>query len=209
MPGVGFRRLFWIGTAALLGVAALVSIVALLRGEFTETDWKILGTLGSALLAGSSGLAGLALIDRRELVPLGWAVAAVSVAAFGILTWQVWTEFDSERWSLDTLIVVVAALMVATARLLHRRLEWLYWTSTALTVVTAAVYVWAVHADPDGDNWGKALGTLGILTVLAWFLVPVLGRTSAPSGTERVVGRGPGRVEVELAEGETLVVRGR
>ena len=85
------RRVFWIGAASLLGLAALVSIVALLRGEFTDTD-------------------------------------------------------------------------------------------------------------------GRILGTLAILTVLAWFLVPVLGRIAAES-LERVVGRGPGRVEVDLAEGETLVVR--
>ena len=62
---VGFRRLFWIGAAVLLGVAALISIVALLRGEFTETDGKILGTLGAAFLAGSSSLAGLALITAE------------------------------------------------------------------------------------------------------------------------------------------------
>jgi len=200
------RRLFWIGAATLLGVAALVSIVALLRGEFTETDGKILGTLGAALLCGSASLAGLALIDRRDLVPLGWAVAAAGALGFAVLTWQVWTQFDSESWSLDAVTVVVAGLMLATARLLHRRFEWLFWTSAALTTLAAAVYVWAIHADPDGDNWGKALGTLGILTVLAWFLVPVLGRTS--SGTqERIVGHGPGRFEVELAEGESLVVR--
>jgi len=205
--GVGFRRLFWIGAAALLGVAALISIIALLRGEFTETDGKILGTLGAAFLAGSSSLAGLALIDRRDLVPLGWAVAAAGGIGFVILTWQVWNEFDSENWSLDTVVAVVAGLMLATSRLLYRRFEWLYWTSAGLTVVTAVVYIWAIHADPDGDNWGKTLGTLGILTVLAWFLVPVIGHTSAAT-TERVVGRGPGRVEVELAEGETLVVRG-
>lgn len=208
MLGVGFRRLFWIGAAALLGVAALISIVALLRGEFTDTDGKILGTLGVALLAGSSSLAGLALIDRRDLVPLGWAVVAVASVGFAILSWQVWTEFDSENWSFDALVVVIAALLLATSRLLVRRFEWLYWTSAAMTVVTAVVYVWAIHADPDGDNWAKALGTIGILTVLAWFLVPVLGRTST-GASERVVGRGPGRVEIELTEGETLVVRTR
>ncbi|MDQ3066030.1 MAG: hypothetical protein M3R12_02600 [Actinomycetota bacterium] len=200
------RRFFWIGAAALLGVAALVSIVALLRGEFTENDGRILGTLAAAFLAGSAMLSGLALIERRELVPLGWGVAGVGVVGFGILTWQVWTQFDEESWTLDTITVLVAALMLATARLLHRRFDWLYWTSAGLTVTAAIVFVWAIHADPDGDNWGKALGTLGILTVLAWFLVPVLGRLSAPS-SERIVGRGPGRVEVELAEGETLVVR--
>ena len=201
------RRLFWIGAAALLGVAALVSIVALLRGEFTDTDGRILGTLAVGFLAGSTALAGLALIDRDDYVPLGWAVVAVAAGSFVLLTWQVWVEFDGESWSLDTMIVVLAALMIATARLLYRRFEWLFRVSAALTVLAAAVYVWAVHADPSGDNWGKALGTLGILTVLTWFLVPVLGRTSGAAPAERVVGRGPGRVEVELAEGETLVVR--
>ena len=58
------------------------------------------------------------------------------------------------------------------------------------------------------DSWGKLLGTIWILAALAWFLVPVLGRTAGATRAERVVGRGPGRVEVELADGETLIVRG-
>ena len=205
------RRLFWIGAAGLLGLAALISIVALLRGEFTETDGKILGTLGFAFLGGSASLAGLALLDRRELVPLGWAAVLGGVAGFAVLTWQVWTEFDSENATFDALLVVVALLMLATARLLTRRHEWLFWASAALTTVTTVVYLAAIHAEPDTDNWGKALGTLGILTVLAWFLVPVAGRIGGETATrarERVVGRGPGRFEVELVEGETLVVRG-
>jgi hypothetical protein len=208
MFGVGFRRLFWIGAAALLGLAALISIVALVRGDFTDTDWKILGTLGLALLSGSAALAGLALIERRDLVPLGWTIVAVACVCFVFLTWQTWAEFDSEHWSLDAIIVLIAALMLATSRLLFRSFAWLYWASAALTLATAGVYVWAIHADPSGDFWRKGLGTLGILTVLAWFLVPVLGRTSGKS-SERVVGRGPGRVEVDLADGETLVVRSR
>jgi len=201
------RRVFWIGAAALLGVAALVSIVSLLRGDLTPTDGNILFSLAAGFLAGSAALAGLALIERRDVVPLGWFVVATSAVGFAILAWQIWTEFDYENWSLDTVTVLVAALMVATARLLSRRLSGLYWLSAALTVVTAAVYVWAIHADPDGSNWEKTLGTLGILTVLAWFLVPVLGRTGAGSSSERVVGSGPGRYDVELRDGETLVVK--
>ena len=201
------RRAFWIGAAALLGAAALVSIVALVRGEFTETDGKILGTLAVVLGAGSTVVAGLALVDRRDLALLGWATVAAGAVSGGVLAWQVWTQFDGERWSLDAVIVLAAALLVATARLLHRRLAWLFWTSAALTSVTAAALVWIVHADPaGGEVWPKALGTLAIVTVLAWFLVPVLGRV-AVRPEERVVGHGPGRVEVELADGETLVVR--
>jgi hypothetical protein len=200
------RRLFWIGAAGLLGLAALISIVALLRGDFTETDGKILLSLGAAFLAGSAALAGLALIERRDLVPLGWLVAAVGLVSFAILTWQVWVESSHEELWLDTLIAVVGALMLATSRLLHRRLEWLWWVSAALTAAMGGVLVWLVHADPSGDDWGKAVGTLGILTALAWFLVPVLGRVSGRPA-ERVVGRGPGTFEIELAAGETLVVR--
>ena len=205
--GVGIRRLFWIGAAALLVVAALISIVALLRGELTPTDGSILFSLAAAFLAGSAALSGLALIERRDLVPLGWTVVAASAIGFSVLCWQIWTEFDYENWSLDTVTVLVAALMVAAARLLHRGPAWFYWLSAGLTVVTAATFVWAIHADPDGSNWEKALGTLGILAVLAWFLVPVLGRTAAASSSERVVGRGPGRYEIELGDGETLVVK--
>ena len=41
---IRLRRPSWIGAAGLLGLAAPISIVALLRGEFTETNGKILGT---------------------------------------------------------------------------------------------------------------------------------------------------------------------
>ena len=212
MTRVRLRRLFWIGAAGLLGAAALVSLVAILRGEFTETDGKILGTLGAAFLAGSTSLAGTALIERRLLPPLGWIIALGGLVGLAVLTWQVWTEFSQESWSLDTVTLLVAGLMLATARLLLRdeRLAWLFWTSAALTSIAAVAFVWAIHAEPDTDGWAKALGALGVVTVLAWFLVPVLGRTLARDeqpATERVVARGPGRHEVELLDGEVLVVR--
>ena len=63
---VRLARLFWTGAAALLGAAALVAVAAVLRGDFTETDGKILGILATALLAGGVALAGLALVERRE-----------------------------------------------------------------------------------------------------------------------------------------------
>jgi hypothetical protein len=203
------RRLFWIGAAGLLGLAALISIAALLRGDFTETDGRILATLGVAFLGGSASLAGLALLDRDDLVPLGWTAVVGGGAAFVVLTWQIWAEFDSEKLTLDALLLVVALLLVATARLLHRGSPWLFRASAATTTLTTLVYLLGIHSEPEGDDWGKLFGTLGILTVLAWFLVPVAGRIGdGRSGPrERVVGQGPGRVEVDLAEGETLVVR--
>ena len=57
----------------------------------------------------------------------------------------------------------------------------------------------------DGDSWPEAVGSAWIVAVLGWFPVPVLGRTFGRVGAERVIGRG--RFEVELSDGETLVVR--
>jgi len=208
---VGFRRLFWIGAATLLGVAALISIVALLRGEFTDTDWKILASLGIALGAGSACLAGLALIDRREFVSLGWVAVATGIGAFAVIVHQIWTDSPSDEWYLTALLLLGVVLVAATGRLLLRRAQFapLYAAHLVLSSVATLGTILVIWDDGDtSDPWGKLLGTVWILAALAWFLVPVLGRTAAATQAERVVGKGPGRVEVELAEGETLVVRG-
>ena len=47
-------RVSWTGAAAILVVAALVALFAVVRGDFSDTDGRILGTLAAALLAGST-----------------------------------------------------------------------------------------------------------------------------------------------------------
>jgi ascorbate-specific PTS system EIIC-type component UlaA len=204
------RRLFWIGAAALLGVAALIAIVALVRGEFTETDGKILATLGITLGAGSVCLVGLALLDRGEARPLGWLAVGVGVAGYAVTVYEIWSDVDSGEWLGTALIVMASVLLAATGRLLLRRrsLELVYLAHVVLSTFATAATVWLIWSDGGEDWWARVVGTAWILTGLTWALVPVLGRTTRGS-TERVVGRGPGRVEVELAEGETLVVRTR
>ncbi len=64
MTRVRLSRIFWIGAAATLVVAALIGVAGLLRSEFTETDGQILLTLVTLLVAGGAALAGLALVER-------------------------------------------------------------------------------------------------------------------------------------------------
>jgi hypothetical protein len=210
MAGVGFRRPFWIGAAALRGVAALVAIVALVRGELTETDGKILLTLGLALGAGATALAGLALLDRSEWPPLGGLAVATAVGGFAVVAFSIWKEPAHEESTLTALLLLAVVLLAAVGRLLLRRdsLLSLLAAHLVLSAFATAATVWLIWQDGSPpDWWAKVLGATWILAGLAWALVPVLGRTARAGGGERVVGRGPGRVEVELAEGETLVVR--
>lgn len=211
MLGIGFRRVFWLGAAALLGVAALIGIVALVRGEFTDTDGKILGTLAITLGAGAVCLAGLALVDRRDLVPLGWAAVAVGLGGYAVMLGEIWSDFG-DRPFVTSLLLLGVLLLATTARLLLRRtsLEPLYLAHVVLLTLATAPTVWLIWDEGAGnDSWAKVLGSVWILAGLSWFLVPVLGRTGggARSPSERVVGTGPGRFEVELADGERLVVR--
>jgi drug/metabolite transporter (DMT)-like permease len=61
---IRLSRIFWIGAAAILVAAALVALVAVLRGDFSDTDGRILITMGALLYTGGAALAGLALADR-------------------------------------------------------------------------------------------------------------------------------------------------
>jgi drug/metabolite transporter (DMT)-like permease len=92
---VRLGRVFWIGAAAILIVAALVAVAAILHNDFGETDAKILGTL-SLLLAGSVAISGYALVERRDLVPLGWSAVVSGAFCFMVIGTAIWDEFGND-----------------------------------------------------------------------------------------------------------------
>ena len=228
MTRVRLSRIFWIGAAAILVVAALVALVAVLRGDFSETDGRILGTLAAALLAGSTLIAGLALVERGAR-GLGWAAVAVSAPAFAAIAYSIWDfvfegEGETWRWGWAGILALVAALIAVTARLLarSRALVRLAWVAGALATVAAAVSYVAIWSDDSGDSLGRAIAVLWILAGLAYLLVPVLQRftsAGARSGVERVVAeldgvelvatRSKDGLAVEVLPGERLVLRRR
>ena len=64
-------RLFWIGAATILVVAALVALAAVITGSFDSTDAKILGSLGTLLLAGAVATVGASLREAQRAPSLG------------------------------------------------------------------------------------------------------------------------------------------
>lgn len=224
-------RIFWIGAAAILVAAALVALVAVLRGDFSDTDGRILGTLAAALLAGSTVVAGLALVERTGARVLGWVAVAVSVPAFGALVYAIWSfvvdgsEENAWRWGWSGALVLVAALVSVTAHLLARTpsVTRLAWVAGLLAAVAAGASIAAIWADDPGDAIGRTIAVLWILAGLAYLLVPVLQRfTSAgvPETAERVLAEldgielvatraHGGTLDVRLEPGERLTLRRR
>jgi hypothetical protein len=230
---VRLSRIFWIGAAAILVAAALVALVAILRGDFSETDGRILVTLGALLYTGGAALAGLALADRGPARLLGAAVAAFAPVCLALIAWAIWSfTFDgdgnetADKLAWSSVLVLLAGL-IATTGLLHARrpaLAALAGGAGALAALAATLSVVGIWTENDDDWFIKTLAVLWILTLLAYFLVPVLQRFTSAGTTpdearvlatlgdvELVATRGAdGRaIDASLEPGERLVLRRR
>jgi hypothetical protein len=204
---MSLRRAFLLGAAAVVSLAALVAIAAVLSGDLGDTEWKIFATLATTFVAGSTVIAGLALLGRGESRPLGLAGVGLATAGFVLWSAQIWGSFDSDRywkvlglltaWSLAVLLVTTTRLMLASPSLL-RSLYPLTCGAAAGAALTVTVMLLREHA----DGW-QLFAVLLILALLGEALAPVLERFRAAD--ERVSQRVLGVV----AGVEVIAVRGR
>jgi hypothetical protein len=199
MTRLRLRRVFWIGAATILVVAALVALAAIVKGDFSETDGRILLTLAAVLYTGGAALAGLALVDRGTARRLGWIIAGAAPGGLALMAWGVWSfvfeggnELPSKlAWS--AVIALAAGLIATTSLLLTRRITLvrLAIAAGAVSALAAALSIVGIWVEPDSDAFVKALAVLWILAALAYFLVPVLQRFTA-------AGAPPAEVEVRV-----------
>jgi hypothetical protein len=228
---VSLRRIFLLGAATLVSVAALVAISAIVNGDFGDTEGKIFSTLATAFVAGSTAIAGIACIERSASRPFG--VLGIGLALFGFVLWtdQIWQEHHSDgywkllglllTWALVTLVVTTTRLMTRSPRLLRT-----LYPGTAAAAAGAGVTVSVMITNENGDGW-QLFAVLLILALLGETLTPILQRfVTTPVGdqpAERVLGEIGGVVvvavrgragsvrvgdrNVSLADDEQVVVR--
>jgi hypothetical protein len=222
---VTLARALWIGAAGILVLAALVAILAIVRGDFSDTDGRILGTLFLALLAGATAVAGLTLVERVTLVALGWLATAVAAAAFVVVAISIWSDGDlvGWEWSVRSIVGLVTLLLVTTQRILLRApsLLWLF-IGTAAAAALAMLLTWVgIGADDVAGLW-QLTAVLWILTGLGYLLLPVLQRFTTAGGAplearvlatlddvELVAVRSPNGLDLRLGRGERLQLRRR
>ena len=232
MAALPLRRIFLLGAAALVSVAALVAIVTILSGDFGETEGKIFATLATTFAAGSTLLAGLACLGRGVSRPVAAAGAVLASAGFVLWSAQIWGEFDSEgywkvlgiltAWALALLVTMTTRLMLDSPVLIRR-----LYPFTAGAAAGAAAIATVMLLRENGDGW-QLFAILLILALLGETLAPILERYGAATerpaervlgvvgGAEVVAVRGRdsrsvriGGTRQRLAAGEELVVRER
>lgn len=201
------RRIFLQGAAALASAAALLAIVTVLSGDFGDTEGKIFATLAATFVAGSTLIAGVAVLARGASPLLGYA--GVFLAILGYVLWveQIWAQHDSDdywrllgfvlTWALATLLVCTNRLMLSAPRLLRT-----LYPATAAAAFLAALTVTVMLLRENGDGW-QLFAVLLILALLGEVLAPILERYAAVGDAppERLLGR--------VGSAEVVAVRGR
>lgn len=203
------RRIFLLGAATIVSVAALVAIAAILSGDFGETEGKIFATLATAFVAGSTAVAGIACLEAS--VGRWFGGLGIGLASLGFVLWteQIWAEHHSESywkllgviliWTLVLLVVTTTRLMTRSAVLLRR-----LFPATAAAAAAAGLTVTAMVLRENGDGW-QVFAIFLILALLGETLTPILQRfvvtAQGDEPSERVLG--------EIAGAVVLAVRGR
>jgi hypothetical protein len=215
------------GAAALAGVAALLAIATVLKGDFGETEGQVFATIAATFVAGSALMAGIACLARGSRL-LGQAGIVLAVGGFILWVEQIWAQHDSDAywkvlglfliWTLVTLVGTTSALMTQSRRALH--------LATVACAAGAGVIASVMVLREQGDLW-QLFAVLLILTLLGEVLTPILERSAAPEErpAERELGslgdvtvvavRGGKRVvrigdrEAALADDESVVLRQR
>jgi hypothetical protein len=194
-------RLFWIGAAAILVVAALVALAAVVSGSFDSTDGKILASLGTLLLAGAVATVGASLREARRAPGVG-AILAVATPVLGLVAVAaIWNDFDSSplaRAAGSSYVLLATGLLVGTARVLvgdRTTLLPLFFVNCGLAVLGATLSVIAILAGDASAGYGKLVAAVWILAVLAYLLIPVGRRLSAAPATTTT--EGPRRIDLD------------
>jgi hypothetical protein len=176
-----------------LCVAAVVASYALLGGEFSDTDWKVIGTSTLFALASSMAAAGLAVGERAALLAAGTVAAAATT--FVLVSLGMWVEVDGEGFWRVTAIVAILALESAHVAFIRSRVGpddpasvvRVTRAAIGLALVSGAMGITPIAGivSESGDEtlYFEVLGVVLVGQLLCTVLAPLLRRLSA--GTER------------------------
>ena len=196
------------GIIISFSAAALVGIVALLGGDFGETQGRVVLTTVLVGAFSITALCHLAVADRamRVVAAVGLLASAAGLVFGLVLIWRDWDAPGFDDWLRAFATAGILAVSVAHANLLlllAGRRRRVIRVGLALTLVAIAVVavmlILPILTDgdipgPDGELYWRVAGVVGILDALGTVVVPVLaiflrdGADAASAGTETVVG---------------------
>ena len=187
-----------------LCVAAAVASLALLRGDFSDTDGNVILTSTLFALTSSMAAAGFAVTERLPALAVATIVSAG--LTFVLVTVAIWAGIEDEAfWRPTGCIAIVALESAHVSFVLSRRrhddtpaVRAITRTAVALAIVSGAMGILPIVGlgfDDVSDVYVELLGIVLIGQLLCTALPPPLRRLAAiaerpvieaPSGRERM-----------------------
>jgi hypothetical protein len=190
---VQLRRLLSWTLVVTLCIAALTAIGAILSGDFSDTDARVIATsIGFAVLSATAASgATLRFRQRGSLQTLGLVTIALSGITFVLLVVALWgDDGDDRRWQwfgcfgLATLAASHASLVSAARRATDgEAIRLLATVSIALAVIDSSLGILAIGevVDEVDDQFGQLVAVLVVLLLLTSVLQPILRRLAPPA----------------------------
>ncbi len=212
------KRVLLFATVTALALTALIAIVALLAGNFDDTQVRILATTGGFGLASLISMRGTALLERGLFVRLAWSVIGLCALAFALefaLLWITWNHEPARLWKSFAVVLAFAVALGQIAGMLARRrpqdpgsITLLLTGAGACAVVLAFMVSTAAIGEIDDTGFYRLLGVIAVLDVVLVALQPVVRRlgSSPPQVVET-----PGGFVCVLEDGRRIrgQMRGR
>ncbi|WP_100814311.1 hypothetical protein [Microbacterium lacus] len=185
----GLRRAAIVVVIVSLLLAGVLGIVALLSGDFGETQGRILLTTLVVAAFGLTALCHLAIASHRFRL-VGYIGIAASVAALIPALVLIWSWFDlsesTSDWFRALGVLTILAVTLAQANLLlrsassTRRIVHIGLTITLVAAAIVAIMLWLpilTEGDIPGSNtdYWRFFGVIAIIDVIGTIAVPIIG----------------------------------
>jgi hypothetical protein len=181
---VSGRQIVLLAVAGLLSVSGVIAIGILLFGDFAETEGRVLATTGLLAAYGLLALPAAILVDRGRLLPLAGVVLALALAGASLAVSAIWTSgpSDAHGKAVGTVTAFLLASVQVSALVLRRPerdrivIRWLFVMSSVLAFGVATMFSLMLWAEFDSERYGRVLGALVVLDLVAVALQPTLSR---------------------------------
>jgi len=166
-----------------VGASAVLGIVIVLAGSFSELQIRVIQTTLTISAASICALACGALWESRRklLLPLPGTILA-SLAAILVII-GIWAEVRNEGFWKFTVSVGLLAVATAHACLLSlaklaRQFDWTRICAFVAVYALAVLFIYLIYYTPKGDTFVRIIGATSIIVAALTILTPLFHRLS-------------------------------
>lgn len=208
MKGADLRKSFLYVLIGSVGISAIFGIAVILFGDFGEFEIRVLLTTLTLAVTSILGLACGACIEagRGRILPIAGIILSVLAAlALLLIIWDALDDneaFIKSTLTLVTLAVACSHLSLLRLAKLDRRFEWSYSVAFVCDWLLAAIILYLMWFEPEGDSdvIFRVMAVLSIVIAAVTVVTPVFYKLSNTERSAAKIDEEIGELEARIAK---------